>query len=50
MRIDPVFRYADIQYEGRSFRVFYNRNNPKFKHARIVDNDSKMQIARGKGG
>jgi hypothetical protein len=49
MWMDPGFRYADLQYQGRSFRVFYNRNNPKFKHARIVDNDSKMQIGKGKG-
>jgi hypothetical protein len=50
MWVDPGFDYADLSYQGRSFRVFYNRNNPKFKHARIVDNDSKMQIGKGKGG
>lgn len=48
--IDHGFDYADLSYQGRSFRVFYNRNNPKFKQARIVDNDSKLQIAKGKGG
>jgi hypothetical protein len=49
MWVDPGFRYADIQYEGRSYRMFYNRNNPKFKQARIVDNDSKLQIGKGRG-
>lgn len=49
MWMDPGFRYADLEFQGRSYRVFYHRNNTKFKHARIVDNDSKMPIAKGKG-
>jgi hypothetical protein len=49
MWVDPGFRYADIQFEGRSYRLFYNRNNPKFKQARISDNDSRLQIGKGRG-
>jgi hypothetical protein len=49
MWMDPGLRYADISYEGRSYRVFYHHNNSKFKRARIVDNESKMEIGRAKG-
>ncbi|RPA69363.1 hypothetical protein EF405_06075 [Cyclobacteriaceae bacterium YHN15] len=49
MWMDPGLRYADISYEGRSYRVFYHHNNSKFKRARFVDNESKMEIGRAKG-
>lgn len=50
MWVDQGLRYADVEYQGRTFRVFYHRNNNNFNKARIVDNDSQVEIARGRGG
>jgi hypothetical protein len=49
MWMDPGLRYADISYDGRSYRVFYHNNISKFKRARIYDNESKIEIGRAKG-
>lgn len=49
MKVDPGFNYADLSHEGRNYRILYVYSTGKIKHARIIDQDSKLQIARGKG-
>lgn len=49
MRVDPGFNYADLFHEERTYRILYIYDTGKIKHARIIDQDSKLQIARGKG-
>ena len=49
MKVDPGFNYADLSHEERNYRIFYVYSTGKIKHARIIDQDSKLQIARGKG-
>lgn len=49
MKVDPGYNYADLSHEGRTYRILYIYGNGKIKHARIIDQDSKLQIARGKG-
>jgi hypothetical protein len=49
MDIDPGFRFADLLFEGKSYRIFYHRNSSTFPRARIVDNVTQKIIARGKG-
>lgn len=49
MNIDPGFEYADLKSEDRIFRLFFHKNNPEIKNARIVDQQSKLMVARGKG-
>ena len=49
MEIDKGYRYADLDYEGRKFHLFYNGNFNRIKQARIFEPKSKLQIARGKG-
>ncbi|ERM84225.1 hypothetical protein P872_15700 [Rhodonellum psychrophilum GCM71 = DSM 17998] len=49
MWIDPGFRFADIEFQDKSFRVFFHRNKPILKKARIVDNETQMEVARGRG-
>ena len=49
MKVDPGFQYADLHHDERVFRLFYHNNNGILKNARIVDKDSKLQVARGKG-
>lgn len=49
LKVDPGFQYADLHYDGRVFRMFYNNANGILKNARIVDQDSKLQVGRGKG-
>ena len=49
LNFDPGFKYADFQSEGRSYHYFFNRDIQSIKNIRIVDTDSKLQIARGKG-
>lgn len=47
--VDPGFRYAEFKSEGRVFRFFFNRNQQMVKNFRIMDEESKLQIARGRG-
>ncbi len=49
MSVDRGFKFADLEYKGRNYRIFFNRDQASFKKARIVDQDSKLEIARGKG-
>lgn len=49
MSVDPGFQYADLQKEDRLFRLFFHKNNAIIKNARIIDQNSKLVVARGKG-
>lgn len=49
MSVDPGFQYADLKKEDRLFRLFFHNNNPVLKNARIVDQESKLVVARGRG-
>jgi hypothetical protein len=49
MEIDKGFRYADLDFEGRKFHLFFNHDNNMIKKARIVESKTNLQIARGKG-
>ncbi|MDP2043240.1 MAG: hypothetical protein Q8S14_20615 [Algoriphagus sp.] len=49
LKVDPGFRYADLRQNERHFRIFFNNNNGVIKNARIIDQDSKLQVARGRG-
>lgn len=50
LEVDSGFRYADLNYQDRNYRLFYQHNRAMIKNIRIVDQDSKLQIARGRGG
>ncbi|MFC3417415.1 hypothetical protein [Algoriphagus hitonicola] len=50
LKVDPGFRYAELESEERNYRLFYHRNRPFIKDIRILDQRSDSQIARGKGG
>lgn len=50
LKVDPGFRYAELESEGRNYRLFYHRNRPFINDIRIVDQNSDLQIARGRGG
>ncbi|OOG68594.1 hypothetical protein [Algoriphagus sp. A40] len=49
MSIDPGFQYADLQKEDRVFRLFFHKDNAIIKNARIIDQQSKLVVARGRG-
>jgi len=49
MWMGPGLKYADINYQEKSYRVFYHRDNPIIARARIIDNESKKLVARGRG-
>lgn len=49
MSVDGGYKFADLEYKGRNYRIFFNRDQAIFKKARIVDQDSKLEIARGRG-
>lgn len=49
MSVDPGFQYADLQQEDRLFRLFFHKNNTIIKNARIVDQHSKLVVAKGRG-
>ncbi|REG91042.1 hypothetical protein [Algoriphagus antarcticus] len=49
MEIDKGYRYADLDFDGRKFHLFFNLDINKIKQARIVEPKSNLQIARGKG-
>ena len=49
MEIDQGYRYADLDYEGREFHLFFDRDTENLKKARIVDNKTKLEVARGRG-
>lgn len=49
MEIDKGYRYADLDFEGRKFHLFFNRDITNIKKARIVEPKTNLQIARGKG-
>jgi hypothetical protein len=47
--VDPGFRYAEFTTENRVFRFFFDRNKQAVRNFRIMDEESKLQIARGRG-
>ncbi|GAB2484258.1 hypothetical protein [Algoriphagus taiwanensis] len=49
LKVDPGFQYADLHQGNRTTRMFYHKNYGIIKNARIIDQNSKQQIARGKG-
>ncbi len=49
MSVDRGYKFADLEYNGRTYRIFFNRDQASFKKARIVDQESKLEIARGRG-
>jgi hypothetical protein len=49
LSVDPGLRFADLRQNERVFRLFYNNNNGILKNARIIDQDSKLEVARGRG-
>lgn len=49
LSIDLSLRYADLHQNERVFRLFYDDNNAIIKKARIVDQHSKLAIAKGRG-
>ncbi|WP_297338137.1 hypothetical protein [Algoriphagus sp.] len=50
LKVDPGFRYAELESEEKNYRLFYHRNRPFIKDIRIVDQMSDLQVARGRGG
>lgn len=49
MRVDPALNYADLSHHERIYRLLFVYSTGKIKHARIIDQDSKLQVARGRG-
>lgn len=49
MEIDKGYRYADLDYDGRTFHLFFNKNINGINKARIIDAKTNLQMARGKG-
>jgi hypothetical protein len=49
MKVDPALNYADLSHNERMYRLLFIYGPGKIKHARIIDQDSKLQVARGKG-
>jgi hypothetical protein len=49
LSVDPGLRFADLRQNERVFRLFYDNNNGIIKKARIVDQHSKLMIAKGRG-
>lgn len=49
MRVDPSLHFADLSFGERTFRLLFRYDPGHIKHARIIDQDSKLQVARGKG-
>jgi hypothetical protein len=47
--IDAGFRYAEFENGERTFHFFYNGDERLVKHIRIMDEKTKLQIARGRG-
>ncbi|MDI1324718.1 MAG: hypothetical protein PSV36_18375 [Algoriphagus sp.] len=49
MSVDKGYRFADLEYKGKTYRIYFNRDQVSFKKARIVDQETKLELARGKG-
>jgi len=49
MEIDKGYRYADLDYNGQTFHLFFNKNINGINKARIVNSKTNLEIARGKG-
>lgn len=49
MKVDHGLNYADLSHNERMYRLLFIYGPGKIKHARIIDQDSKLQVARGKG-
>lgn len=49
MEIDKGYRYADLDFDGRVFHLFFNGNVKRIKQARILEPKTNLQVARGKG-
>ncbi|MEB2777071.1 hypothetical protein SYJ56_17270 [Algoriphagus sp. D3-2-R+10] len=49
MEIDKGYRYADLDYDGRVFHLFFHNDITNIKKARIMEPKTKLQVARGKG-
>lgn len=49
LSIDPGLRFADLRQNDRVYRLFYDNDNAIIKRARIVDQQSNLMVAKGKG-
>ncbi|MBN3584334.1 hypothetical protein JYB64_18205 [Algoriphagus aestuarii] len=49
MEIDQGYKFADLDYDGKEFHLFFDRDMENIRKARIVDNKTNLQVARGKG-
>lgn len=49
MSIDRGYKFADLEYKGRNYHIFFNRDQLPFKKTRMVDQESKLEIAGGRG-
>ena len=49
MEIDKGYRYADLDFDGRKFHLFFNHDDKRIKMARIMEPKTNLQVARGRG-
>jgi hypothetical protein len=49
LSVDPGLRFADLRQNERVFRLFYDINNAIIKKTRIIGQDSKLMVAKGRG-
>ncbi|WP_439487600.1 hypothetical protein [Algoriphagus sp.] len=49
MEVDKGYKYANLEFEGRKFHLFYDRDMNQIKKARIVEPETRLEIARGRG-
>lgn len=49
MEIDKGYRYADLDFDGRKFHLFFHQDITNIKKARIIEPQTNLQVARGKG-
>lgn len=49
LSIDPGLRFADLRQDDRVFRLFYDDNNAIIRRAKIIDQHSKLTVAKGRG-
>lgn len=49
MKIDPGFRFAELENGDKTYRLFFHKNRPVLPFARIVDQETGKEIARGRG-
>ncbi len=49
LKVDPGIRYADLFQPERKYRLYFNFNRGMLKQARIVDQETNLEIAKGRG-